>query len=566
MATCQGGPKFSTSPYAILTVTETSVDRNNNRSTLNWSLDLHKPYAPNSTSGKSWSVTVNGQTTEGKVSTVNGSGVQNIGSGNMTVNHNSNGAKTVYFSFWLEFASIVWSGSNLDDLTGNGNIVLTQIQTSHTVKFDANGGSGAPANQIKKYGTALILSNISPTRSGYVFKWWTTDKDGSGQKYSPGDKYSADADVTLYAQWGVTYIIKYDLNGGKGDAPADQTKVSGVDLKLSSTSFVKPITLYYNYNEGTGSPDFKNLSLPITQWNTKADGSGASYPVGGTYTADAPATLYAIYGSVAIGTLPVPTRFNCSFKAWVTALKNGKTVTADTKISQTTTIYAIYSYNVILDGNGGHFVDVTEKKEVEVQEVQDDGTIVTRKEIIDVPVASVTLTKTHGEPLTIPGYSMVYDSNSGSGGSDDASSGTDSDDGKIMTFLGWSIDGKTVYKNPDTGEALGPDGGIFSVDTSITFKALWQEPTFTVTFRDGYRDGDAGILKVERNIPYGGHATPPANPTRSGYTFSGWLGNYSVIIQDSTVYASWGYVPIWIYVNSKENPNLGWVAYVPEEK
>ena len=44
MATCQGGPKFSTSPYAILTVTEVSVDTSNNRSTLNWSLDLHKPY------------------------------------------------------------------------------------------------------------------------------------------------------------------------------------------------------------------------------------------------------------------------------------------------------------------------------------------------------------------------------------------------------------------------------------------------------------------------------------------------------------------------------------------
>ena len=71
---------------------------------------------------------------------------------------------------------------------------------------------------------------------------------------------------------------------------------------------------------------------------------------------------------------------------------------------------------------------------------------------------------------------------------------------------------------------------------------------------------------MERGIKYGGHATPPPNPTRNGYTFSGWLGNYSVIIQDSTVYASWGYVPIWIYVNSKDNPNLGWVAYVPEEK
>ena len=87
---------------------------------------------------------------------------------------------------------------------------------SYAVKYDANGGSGAPAAQTKTEGADLKLSTTVPANGTQIFKEWNTKKDGTGTKYLPGDTYKANANVTLYAQW--TASLKGDLNGdGKVD-------------------------------------------------------------------------------------------------------------------------------------------------------------------------------------------------------------------------------------------------------------------------------------------------------------------------------------------------------------
>ena len=164
-------------------------------------------------------------------------------------------------------------------IPGGGTTVRCWIKATvfpyatYTVKYDANGGSGAPAAQTKTYGTNLTLSSTKPTRTGYTFQGWATSKTGS-VVYSAGGTYTANAAATLYAVWKInTYTVSYNANGGSG-APGNQTKTYGTDLTLSGT---KPTRTGYN---------FKN-------WNTKEDGSGTSYSAGGTYTANAAVTLYA---------------------------------------------------------------------------------------------------------------------------------------------------------------------------------------------------------------------------------------------------------------------------------
>lgn len=71
----------------------------------------------------------------------------------------------------------------------------------YTVSYNANNGSGAPSAQRKDYGKALTLSGSVPIRTGYVFKGWGTSSSATGATYQPGDTYSAEADVTLYAVW-----------------------------------------------------------------------------------------------------------------------------------------------------------------------------------------------------------------------------------------------------------------------------------------------------------------------------------------------------------------------------
>ena len=80
---------------------------------------------------------------------------------------------------------------------------------NHTVKYDGNGGTGAPGPQTKTYGSTIKISNTIPTRTGYAFLSWNTKKDGTGTEYLPGQTYGYDQNggaITLYAQWEIDNV------------------------------------------------------------------------------------------------------------------------------------------------------------------------------------------------------------------------------------------------------------------------------------------------------------------------------------------------------------------------
>ena len=72
---------------------------------------------------------------------------------------------------------------------------------TYTITYDANGGVGAPGSQQKPQGEAVGLSGIAPTREGYTFQGWATDKNADVAEYAPGDTYDIDGNVILYALW-----------------------------------------------------------------------------------------------------------------------------------------------------------------------------------------------------------------------------------------------------------------------------------------------------------------------------------------------------------------------------
>ncbi len=86
---------------------------------------------------------------------------------------------------------------------------------TYAIKYDANGGEGAPSQQTKIYGQNLTLSSTVPTRTGYTFQNWNTKADGSGTSYAKGGTYTTNAAATLYAQWKANqYTITYKDQGG----------------------------------------------------------------------------------------------------------------------------------------------------------------------------------------------------------------------------------------------------------------------------------------------------------------------------------------------------------------
>lgn len=68
-----------------------------------------------------------------------------------------------------------------------------------------------------------------PAREHYRFIVWTTNPDGTGDSYKPGDTVSDVAKgTTLYPQWEARHVLRYDVNGGDGeygdsDLPTDVT-------------------------------------------------------------------------------------------------------------------------------------------------------------------------------------------------------------------------------------------------------------------------------------------------------------------------------------------------------
>lgn len=213
---------------------------------------------------------------------------------------------------------------------------------TYTVTYNANGGSNPPGAQNKIHGQNLILTSSVPTsktaeltydaRGGSVtpssknvplsFLSWNDKSDGTGTSYKPGGSYKLDKPITLYAQWG---------SGVIGDLPTPTrencefigwyTDSEAGTTVTSSYSISEPETIYAHYNYTVqydcdgGEPDtlpsqikYHGTNLTLTNmkpwklgmelkgWATSR-GGGISYYPGGTYANNAPATLYAIYGT-----------------------------------------------------------------------------------------------------------------------------------------------------------------------------------------------------------------------------------------------------------------------------
>ena len=165
------------------------------------------------------------------------------------------------------------TSSNPYRISGGSSANLEEPISTYTIMYNANNGSGAPSSQTKVQNVDVTLSTTAPTRNGYQFAGWNTSANGSGTSYAAGAVYSENSNVTLYAQWKQVFTITYNANGGSG-APSDQSKVQGDTITLSTNKPTK-----------TGNT--------FTGWNTSSDGSGTSYAVGATYSADSSITLYA---------------------------------------------------------------------------------------------------------------------------------------------------------------------------------------------------------------------------------------------------------------------------------
>ncbi len=159
--------------------------------------------------------------------------------------------------------------------------ITAKAATTITVTYNANGGSGAPSAVNVTANSLFYISSTKPTRTGYTFQGWSKSSTATAVSYVSGSSVSFSANTTLYAVWKAnTYTISYNANGGSG-APASQAKTYGITLTLSST---KPTRTGYTFQG----------------WSTSSTATSATYSAGGSYTANASATLYAVWKADAV--------------------------------------------------------------------------------------------------------------------------------------------------------------------------------------------------------------------------------------------------------------------------
>ncbi len=76
-------------------------------------------------------------------------------------------------------------------------------ETTYTLTYNANGGSGAPSSQSGS--STYTVSYTTPTRSGYTFLGWSTSSSSSYATYDAGDTITLTSNTTLYAVWEQNY-------------------------------------------------------------------------------------------------------------------------------------------------------------------------------------------------------------------------------------------------------------------------------------------------------------------------------------------------------------------------
>lgn len=186
----------------------------------------------------------------------------------------------LYFSqIYYQYGMSGWTTPTWNNINAEPFEEMSPDVMPDTIFYDANGGTGAPTEQVKSAGGGIILSGAVPTRQGYTFLGWAYTSTATEPKYQPSDYYEGFGDIVLYAVWKAnTYTVTYDANGGT-NAPETQNKEHGTTLVLSEQV---PTRTHYRF----------------LGWATYATAQTVTYEPGASFTTNEDTTLYAVWEAI----------------------------------------------------------------------------------------------------------------------------------------------------------------------------------------------------------------------------------------------------------------------------
>ena len=462
-------------------------------------------------------------------------------------------------------------GSSFNMPASDVTLYAVWVLSNIEIRYDANGGTGAPGAASAAATSTYTISATEPTRTGYTFNGWAAANNspatGPFRTGVNGSFVVPAGTVTLVAQWTpITHALTYDTNGGS-TAPTDATAYgyqqtatvsSTLPIKAgyiflgwntaqngSGTNYAGGNTLVmltsnvilyaqwtansyrltYNANGGSGAPSFENrvvasvaalsATLPtrtgytFNGWNTAADGTGTNYAASGSLTM--PAANLTIYAQWLLNSGAVTYNANGGSGAPAGANYNyGASVTVS-GTAPTYTGYTFNGWNTRCDGT---------------------GTPYSAGNVFAMGATSIELCA----QWTPVSYQLIYDGNGGTGvpnasakaynSTVNTTSGIPNRPG--YTFITWN----TLADGTGTSR---PTSGTFTMPASdVTLYAIWSQNAYTVYYNMNTGNGSIAPQPAR----YGNSVTVSNSvPTRTGFTFAGWNTQVGGVAAGGTQYA-----------------------------
>ncbi|MGI6708021.1 MAG: InlB B-repeat-containing protein [Dethiobacteria bacterium] len=395
---------------------------------------------------------------------------------------------------------IVPSTMPAEDLT----LVAQWEINQYTISFDSAGGTEVAAITLD-YGET-VTPPANPTKTGYTFKGW----DPIVPSTMPAE------DLTLVAQWEINqYTISFDSAGG--------TEVAAITLDYGKTVTppANPTKTGYTFKGWDpivpSTMPAENLTL-VAQWEINQYTISFN-SAGGTEVA----AITLDYGETV--TPPAnPTKTGYTFKGWDPIVPSTMPAEDLTLVAQ----WEINQYTISFNSAGGSLVDSI---------TQDYGTDIT-------PPADPTR-----EGYTFKGWDPIVPSTMPA---------------EDLTLVAqWEINQYTISFNSAGGSLVDSITQDYGTDITppadptregytfkgwdpivpstmpaenLTLVAQWEINQYMITF-----DSAGGTEVAAITLDYGETVTPPANPTKTGYTFKGWdpIVPSTMPAEDLTLVAQW---------------------------
>ena len=382
-------------------------------------------------------------------------------------------------------------GQWVTNLTTQPNGIITMVaqwsaNEAH-IRYNPNppagkttGGQGTP-NWDGHTGDTPTIGQNGWTIDGYTFAGWATSPDGSGARYAPGARWTANGTLTLYAQWTPGQAsLTYDGNGATGGKTDPQNGVTDQRVNVRQNGFTRD-------------------GYAFTGWNTQPDGRGQAWAPDAVWTLHGTGVLYARWR----GNQQRLNYHGNGNTGGNTESQDGRTGDVlDTRANGFTRDgYEFVEWNTRADGTGDHYgkgsngvakwtmlpagndlYAIWQANPANIQYRDDWGATGSTPDTTGVTGQDVTIAR---NGFTRPGY----------------------------TFTGWARDRRT---NP----SLQPGGRYTLTPGTTTLWAQWKaDPAHLI-----YNANTGSTSQTHRTDGVVDQTlTVIANPfTRPGYTFTGW--------------------------------------------